>query len=96
MLTVVVIMSAGILIGYLIRNSNRIVVANDKLIMWAIYLLLFLLGVAIGVNEIILKNLPLLGVKALIISFGGIVGSVLLAWVGYRVWFKPKKSEHEE
>ena len=95
MITVVIIMSAGILIGYLIRNSKPIVFVNERLIMWAIYLLLFLLGVAIGVNEIILKNLPLLGVKALIISAGGIAGSVLLAWIGYRVWFKPKKSEHE-
>jgi uncharacterized membrane protein YbjE (DUF340 family) len=63
--------------------------------MWAIYLLLFLLGVAIGTNEVIVKNLPALGFKALLISLGGVLGSVLVAWLAYRLWFAPKKSDHE-
>jgi uncharacterized membrane protein YbjE (DUF340 family) len=78
-------MCAGIALGYLIRNRKR----------WAIYLLLFLLGIAIGTNEVIVKNLPTLGLKALLISMGGVLGSVLLAWLAYRLWFAPKDTEHE-
>jgi uncharacterized membrane protein YbjE (DUF340 family) len=96
MLTVVLIMSAGILVGYFIRSSKSTLAVSERLIMWAIYLLLFLLGVAIGVNEIIINNLPLLGLKALIITAGGISGSVLLAWIGYHVWFKTKTNGDEE
>jgi uncharacterized membrane protein YbjE (DUF340 family) len=88
-------MAVGIIIGYLIRNYNRWVRLADKLTMWSIYLLLFLLGIAIGANEVIVKNLPALGFKALLISIGGVLGSVLVAWLAYRLWFAPKKSGHE-
>ncbi|PKP39112.1 MAG: DUF340 domain-containing protein, partial [Bacteroidetes bacterium HGW-Bacteroidetes-15] len=57
-------MILGIALGYAIRKHKKIVRIGDSLIMWAIYLLLFLLGVAIGTNETILKNLPTLGAKA--------------------------------
>jgi uncharacterized membrane protein YbjE (DUF340 family) len=90
MFTVVLVMAFGVLVGFAIRNRKKIVKAADKLTMWAIYLLLFLLGLAIGGNEIIVRNLPLLGVKALIISIGGITGSVILAWAVYHLWYKPK------
>ncbi|MDD3567101.1 MAG: LysO family transporter [Bacteroidales bacterium] len=95
MLTVIIIMCAGIALGFLIRNRKRWVRLADRLTMWAIYLLLFLLGVAIGTNEVIVKNLPALGFKALLISLGGVLGSVLVAWLAYRLWFAPKKSDHE-
>jgi uncharacterized membrane protein YbjE (DUF340 family) len=96
MLTVVIVMALGIAFGYLIRAAKRLVSLTDKLTMWAIYLLLFLLGIAIGANDVIIKNLPILGLKALIISLGGVMGSVLLAWVAYRIWFSPKRNEYEE
>lgn len=95
MLTVIIIMCAGIALGFLIRNRKRWVRLADRLTMWAIYLLLFLLGVAIGTNDVIVKNLPALGFKALLISLGGVLGSVLVAWLAYRLWFAPKKSDHE-
>ena len=88
-------MCLGIVLGYLIRNRKLWVRLADKLTMWAIYLLLFLLGIAIGTNEVIVKNLPTLGLKALLISMGGVLGSVLVAWLAYRLWFAPKKNDHE-
>ena len=95
MLTVIIIMCAGIALGYLIQNRKRWVRLADRLTMWAIYILLFLLGIAIGTNEVIVKNLPTLGLKALLISMGGVLGSVLVAWLAYRLWFAPKDSGHE-
>jgi uncharacterized membrane protein YbjE (DUF340 family) len=95
MVTVIIIMCLGIVLGYLIRNRKLWVRLADKLTMWAIYLLLFLLGIAIGTNEVIVKNLPTLGLKALLISMGGVLGSVLVAWLAYRLWFAPKKNDHE-
>lgn len=96
MLTVVAIMAVGIALGYLIRNYKVLVKTADRLVMWAIYLLLFLLGIAIGANEVIMKNLHLLGLKALAITIGGIMGSVLLAWLFYHLWFKTKGESHEK
>lgn len=95
MFTVLIVMVVGVFFGYFLRNRKKLVKFADKFTMWAIYLLLFLLGIAVGANEIIMKNLPRLGFKALIISLGGIAGSVLLAWAAYVIWFKPKNNNHE-
>jgi uncharacterized membrane protein YbjE (DUF340 family) len=95
MLTVVAIMALGIAVGIALRSKPKLIAISDKLTMWAIFLLLFLLGLAIGANEVIVKNLPLLGLQALAIAIGGVVGSVLLAWVAYRLWFKSKNNRHE-
>lgn len=84
-------MTAGIVLGYFLRNKTLLIKVNDKLIMWAIYLLLFILGVAIGTNETIMKSLPTLGLKALAITFGGVAGSILLAWITYLKFFKNKE-----
>ncbi len=91
MIIVVAIMTVGIIFGYLIRNKSLLIKINDKFIMWAIYLLLLVLGITIGANEIIMKNLPTLGLKALAITIGGILGSIALAWFTYVRFFKVKE-----
>jgi len=92
MITVVAIMTAGIVLGYFLRNKTSLIKINDKLVTWAIYLLLFILGVGIGANEIIMKSLPTLGLKALAITVGGVIGSIFLAWTTYIKFFKRKES----
>ena len=84
-------MTAGIVLGYFLRNKTSLIKINDKLVTWAIYLLLFILGVGIGANEIIMKSLPTLGLKALAITIGGVVGSIILAWLTYIKFFKSKE-----
>lgn len=91
MLTVVAIMTAGMVVGYIIRKKSMLIKINDKLIMYAIYLLLFILGLSIGANEVIMKNLPTLGLKALALTLGGVIGSILLAWFTYVRFFKSKE-----
>lgn len=91
MLTVVAIMTAGMLVGFLIRKKSMLIKVNDKLIMYAIYLLLFILGLSIGANEVIMKNLPTLVLKALALTLGGVIGSILLAWFTYVRFFKSKE-----
>jgi uncharacterized membrane protein YbjE (DUF340 family) len=87
-------MVAGILLGFLLRNKSAYIKIADKATMWAIFLLLFMLGVAIGANQVIIKNLHLLGFKALAIALGGVTGSVVVAWIGYKIWFN--KVEEDE
>ncbi len=88
MLTVVLIMMAGIVLGYFLRIRKRLAAINDKFITYAIYLLLLLLGISIGSNKTIVANLPVLGVKALIVTIGAMVGSILLALLTYNLFFK--------
>ncbi|MGD9976320.1 MAG: LysO family transporter [Bacteroidales bacterium] len=93
MLTVIVIMILGITTGYLIRSSVRLVKVNETLTTYAIYALLFSMGVSIGTNKEIVSSLHTLGVKALIISIAGVLGSALLGWLTYRVFFKNHQNE---
>ena len=88
MLTVVLIMMAGVVLGYFLRKRKRLAAINDKFITYAIYLLLLLLGISIGSNKTIVANLPVLGVKALVVTIGAMVGSILLALLTYNIFFK--------
>ena len=74
MLKIVGIMLLGVFTGYLLKNYQFRWV--QKWIMLAIWLLLFLLGIAVGTNGEIMNNLDTIGLKGLI-----------LAWVVYRFFF---------
>lgn len=75
MYTAILILAAGIACGRLfsIWLSGRLVGA---LTMASIFLLLFLLGVAIGSNNALLARLPDLGATALIIAMSCLAGSI--------------------
>ncbi len=76
------------LLGFLLRAKQRIVSSNEKLITYAIYLLLFLMGVSIGSNEQIMNSLSTLGIVALIVSMGAIIGSILTGFLVFKLFFK--------
>ncbi|HOK61035.1 MAG: LysO family transporter [Tenuifilum sp.] len=88
MITVVSIMAGGMLLGFLLRAKQRIVSGNEKLITYAIYLLLFMMGVSIGSNEQIMNSLSTLGIVALIVSMGAIIGSILTGFLVFKLFFK--------
>ncbi len=76
------------LLGFLLRAKQRIVSGNEKLITYAIYLLLFMMGVSIGSNEQIMNSLSTLGIVALIVSMGAIIGSILTGFLVFKLFFK--------
>ncbi len=81
-------MTTGIVLGFLLRDKTGLPKVVDPSISIAIYALLFLLGVSVGTNEAIIKNLDTLGAQALFLTAGGVVGSVVLAYFVYKVFFK--------
>lgn len=85
MLTVIGLMVAGILLGYLLRERSWKGV--PQLINAAILLLLFLLGITVGADESIMDNLGTIGKDALVITLAAVAGSVLCAWVVYKYFF---------
>ena len=80
------LMLLGILLGRLLRGQ-RWLGALSRCITPAIMLLLFSLGVAVGGNEELMRNLPLLGGKALLLSLAGVAGSLFCA-AAIRRWFR--------
>lgn len=90
MLKIVGIMLLGVMAGYLLRN--RKLPWLQKLIAVVIWLLLFLLGIAVGTNGEIMNRLDTIGLEALVLALGGVLGSVLLAWIVFRYFWKSKET----
>jgi len=84
-------MAAGILVGRLAKSRKAFLALIDKLILVCILLLLFFLGVGIGVDDKILKGLDTLGLNALIIASGAVAGSLVAAWALWK-WLFANKS----
>lgn len=85
MFKIVAVMLSGVVVGYLLRNRDLRIIS--RLIVVAIWVLLFLLGIAVGLNDTILNNLDSIGVQAFVLSVGGVSGSVVFAWIVYRFFF---------
>lgn len=94
MFIVILFIFLGILSGVLSRKlstgariSHTDVVArwHGRIVTWLIWLLLFLLGIEVGSNEMIVRSLPTLGVEALLLSSAATLGCCVLAWMLWRV-----------
>jgi uncharacterized membrane protein YbjE (DUF340 family) len=87
MITVLLLMMAGILAGLWLGKFPLVMKINDKLISWAIYLVLFLLGVSVGTNKTVMQSLDSIGLQALLLTVGAVAGSVAMGWIIYRAFF---------
>ena len=88
MLEIILIMCAGIAAGVLLRGKEKILAMADRLTIFSIYLLLFLLGLSVGLNEKIITSFPELGFKAVVITLCAVAGSVVLSWILYITLFR--------
>ncbi len=78
MFTVLFITFSGVALGYLFRKAGWVRYLA-KGITYTIWLLLFFFGLQVGANEQVVVNLDSLGLKALIISVAGVLGSCIAA-----------------
>ena len=85
MLTVIGLMAAGIVLGYLSRGKS--LQGIPRLISAAILVLLFLLGITVGADGEIMDNLAAIGKDAAVITLAAVGGSVLCAWGVYKYFF---------
>jgi uncharacterized membrane protein YbjE (DUF340 family) len=90
MFIVIGIMLLGTGLGYLFRHV-AVLQRLNPLIMITICALLFVLGLSIGSNEMIMNNLATLGWQAAILAFAGTSGSILAGWGVYRFFFRDGK-----
>ncbi|MDC7234917.1 MAG: LysO family transporter [Spirochaetales bacterium] len=88
MLTVILIMTAGMIAGYLLRKYKKLSKGLDKTVSYVIYLLLFLLGITVGQNETIIRNFHLIGLKAFLITCASVAGSLVLAALVFHFFFR--------
>ncbi len=77
MFIVIGCMLAGILVGFLLRKKK--INFFQRLTITIIWLLLFLLGLEIGLNQAIVSQFGKLGLEAFLIASAGTLGSVVMA-----------------
>lgn len=95
MFIVISIMFLGVGVGFLLRKINTLQNINSS-IQYTIYLLLFLLGFSIGTNKQIINNFGRLGMEAIIISVASTLGSICMAWIVFRLFFKKRKEVRKD
>ncbi len=83
-------LSAGLGIGFFLRGKN--LTKLGKLITILIWVLLFCLGVKVGVDDTVVDKLPIIGMEALLITIGAIAGSIFFAWGLWRLLDRSNKS----
>lgn len=88
MLTVILIMTTGIIIGYFFRSRKKIIKAINKSTLWIILVLLFFMGVSVGSNHVVMDNLDTIGLRGVQLALATILGSVIMAWLVYQLFFK--------
>jgi len=89
----IIALLVGIGFGYLFRNRKKSLKVFDGATMLFILILLFFMGVNLGKNQVVLQNITTAGLKALLISVGGIAGSICISLPVYRLFFKEYKDE---
>lgn len=93
MLKIVAIMLCGIAVGVLLRRRKARFLPHVITVL--IWVLLFILGIEVGGNERVVRGLHTLGIEATVISLAGLAGSVLMAWLLWRVVLKREDAKAE-
>lgn len=81
------IMAFGAMIGYILRSKKDLSKVST-LIQMVVCLLLFILGLSVGGNRLIINNLTYYCEQAAIISVLSLVGSSVAAMLVFNLFFK--------
>ena len=87
MFSLLSLMLAGVLIGYLLRNFSFIKM-TEKTISITVLILLFIFGLTIGSNSNLIHHIGDFGWQALILAIAGLSGSLIASSVAYKMFFK--------
>ena len=93
MIPVVLLMTLGFILGYVLRNKTKFILFSNKATTLIIYMLLFLLGIGVGLNKTIVSNIGSIGLQSILLTFGAVLGSLILAYITYKLFFIPKNEK---
>lgn len=72
---------AGFLVGFKSKINEKMVKVNSTIQTLCLVLLIFVMGMGIGMNKEVLNNLSTLGLKAILFAVISSVGSVLVVYL---------------
>lgn len=92
MFTIILLMAVGALTGHLLRHI-RLLRQVEKSASLTVFALLFVLGLSIGSNQLIIENLDRFGWQAAVLATAGTAGSILAAALVVQLFFNKKKEK---
>jgi len=95
MIDVLIALTIGIVVGQLGRKVRWLSKAASLLTQWGVIALLFFMGISIGGDADVMRNLPILGTQAFALALGGSVGAFLLC-LPLSLWLKRTSTDEEE
>jgi len=84
-------------VGYFLRKRQAIILFASRFITYVVYVLLCVMGIAVGLNRELFVQLPRVGLQSIVITVGALAGTIFFAWIFGRFVIKtPKTSENTE
>ncbi len=94
MIEVILALVGGITVGYLFRRK-RLITVLTRLSFPIVLLLLFSIGISIGLNDTLLENFHSLSLDALIITGFALLGTIACSFFLWRKVLKSKDKEEK-
>jgi len=91
MLIIILFLITGISIGFFAEKISMLLKMNEKVMTLSIYLLLFMLAVATGLDDLVVKSLDDIGWYAFLLILGAAAASTIISGYLYKVIFKGRK-----
>jgi len=79
-LNIFIMLILGFIIGYVMRR-NHVRIKIDRYLVFSVIILLFLIGVNLGSNKDIIKNIMILGIQSFILAITSVIGSAIIAYM---------------
>lgn len=86
-------LAIGVFIGFKEISHEKILDKIDKLQMLALVILLFVMGIRIGADEMVVNSIGQLGVQALVITIFIVAFSILFVWILRKLGRLSRKGE---
>ncbi len=93
MTNILLSLAFGFLIGYKKLLSEKMILLNGKFQTLVLLLLIFVMGMSIGIDREILTQLPMLGGTAFVFAVAVCLGSIVVVYVISRIFFKGEKKK---
>lgn len=91
MLVIILFLIIGVSLGLSASRISILLKMNERMLTLSVYLLLFMLSISIGADDLIVRNLDRIGWYAFFVIVGAVAVSTIVCWHLYKTLFKKYK-----
>lgn len=88
-LVLLALMIGGGAIGYFFREKKKLISGAGRFITYVVYVLLLVMGLSVGINDELFRDLPRVGLQSLVITIFALAGSIFFAWLFGKFLVRP-------